>query len=244
MPSGKTERARSLGHTMELWKIWLLFIVPWGLYHFIYVLPQTQRLWTELVALTGDKKLAHKLLQRAIAKHWWRGQVYWYEIALASYKHHLAIKPRPQMSARKTVDRSASHYRPKTAYKAKNRPSTTPQPMKSASSPPPVPPSSQPVSPSGLRYGLKKPVKSTSQAKSYRPKTAYKPRNRSNSTPQVPRPTAREEAPIRLILKLDQLTRDRETSERLIDRAALRYPERSKQWCVEKVIFDLERDRH
>ncbi|MEM6837679.1 MAG: hypothetical protein AAF609_12585 [Cyanobacteria bacterium P01_C01_bin.120] len=205
-----------------------------SLYQWLVIYPKTQRLWQDLLWLTDDEKLAHKLVQRAVRKHFWRGQVYWYEIALASYRHHLATKRQPPASKGKG-------YRSKQPkYKPRNRPSAAPTPPETS-----TPPPSLPTSPSGLKYGLRKPRSSTPPAKNYQPKNpTYIPRNRHKPTPQVPRPPAREAEPIGLILKLDQLTKDRATSERLIDRAVLRYPERSKQWCVEKVIFDLKRDRH
>ena len=43
--------------------------------------------------------------------------------------------------------------------------------------------------------------------------------------------------------KLDSLTRDRRVSERLIERIAFNHPRRSKRWCVEKAIYDIQRDR-
>lgn len=39
------------------------------------------------------------------------------------------------------------------------------------------------------------------------------------------------------------LTRDRATAERLLALAREYNPHRSEQWCYEKVIYDLERDR-
>lgn len=43
--------------------------------------------------------------------------------------------------------------------------------------------------------------------------------------------------------RLDRLTRDRRVSERLIERIEFNHPDRSKRWCVEKAIYDLQRDR-
>lgn len=37
---------------------------------------------------------------------------------------------------------------------------------------------------------------------------------------------------------------DRSTAARLLDQAKLRHPDKSINWCMEKVIYDLERDRH
>ena len=47
----------------------------------------------------------------------------------------------------------------------------------------------------------------------------------------------------RLMRKLDHLTRDRRVSERLIERIAFNNPGRSKSWCAEKAIYDIQRDR-
>lgn len=39
------------------------------------------------------------------------------------------------------------------------------------------------------------------------------------------------------------LNGDRNTANRLLNLAKTRHPQNSVQWCAEKVIFDLERDR-
>lgn len=52
-----------------------------------------------------------------------------------------------------------------------------------------------------------------------------------------------DSVPPRLMNKLDSLTRDRRVSERLIERIAFNHPRRSKRWCVEKAIYDIQRDR-
>ena len=49
--------------------------------------------------------------------------------------------------------------------------------------------------------------------------------------------------PPRLMNKLHSLTRDRRVSERLIERISFNNPHRSKRWCVEKAIYDIQRDR-
>jgi hypothetical protein len=36
---------------------------------------------------------------------------------------------------------------------------------------------------------------------------------------------------------------DRRTAERLLTHLQERYPEKSEQWCIEKAIWDLRRDR-
>lgn len=52
-----------------------------------------------------------------------------------------------------------------------------------------------------------------------------------------------ESVPPRLMGELHRLTHDRRVSERLIERIAFNYPNRSRRWCVEKAIYDLRRDR-
>ncbi|GAP97743.1 hypothetical protein NIES2104_42900 [Leptolyngbya sp. NIES-2104] len=37
---------------------------------------------------------------------------------------------------------------------------------------------------------------------------------------------------------------DRAAAERLVDQMQRKHPERSRQWCIEKVKYDLQRDRH
>jgi hypothetical protein len=56
-------------------------------------------------------------------------------------------------------------------------------------------------------------------------------------------PHSSKAIPNHLMQKLDRLTRDRRVSERLIERIALEHPGRSRQWCVEKAIYDIQRDR-
>lgn len=49
--------------------------------------------------------------------------------------------------------------------------------------------------------------------------------------------------PGNLMRRLDRLTKDRRVSERLIERVEFNHPGRSKRWCVEKAIYDIQRDR-
>jgi len=56
-------------------------------------------------------------------------------------------------------------------------------------------------------------------------------------------PTSAKAVPENLMRRLDRLTRDRRVSERLIERVEFNHPGRSKRWCVEKAIYDLQRDR-
>lgn len=52
------------------------------------------------------------------------------------------------------------------------------------------------------------------------------------------------EFPTRLMYRLDDLTGEREISERLVRKVALNNPARNGQWCVEKALWDLQRDRY
>lgn len=49
--------------------------------------------------------------------------------------------------------------------------------------------------------------------------------------------------PSHLMRELDRLTRDHRVSLRLIERIEFSNPGRSKRWCVEKAIYDIQRDR-
>lgn len=61
----------------------------------------------------------------------------------------------------------------------------------------------------------------------------------------APRPQAKATAiPAGLIAKLDSYTYNRETSYRLVCQVAENNPGKSPQWCAEKALWDLERDRH
>lgn len=43
--------------------------------------------------------------------------------------------------------------------------------------------------------------------------------------------------------RLNELTHSAETSQRLVKHMQQMYPDKSLQWCVEKAIYDIERDR-
>ena len=43
--------------------------------------------------------------------------------------------------------------------------------------------------------------------------------------------------------RLDELTHSAETSRRLVKHMQQMHPDKSLQWCVEKAIYDIERDR-
>lgn len=62
-----------------------------------------------------------------------------------------------------------------------------------------------------------------------------KPRRRPRRKVSKPVPLSQELAML--------LNGDRTTAERLISSTRQQYPNRSEQWCREKAIYDLERDR-
>ncbi|WP_008313662.1 hypothetical protein [Leptolyngbya sp. PCC 6406] len=66
---------------------------------------------------------------------------------------------------------------------------------------------------------------------------------RVQASPQSLRSHSSDTVSPRLMGRLDRLTRDRRVSERLIERLAFDNPNRSKRWCVEKAIYDIQRDR-
>ncbi|MBD2019412.1 hypothetical protein H6F43_04335, partial [Leptolyngbya sp. FACHB-36] len=64
-------------------------------------------------------------------------------------------------------------------------------------------------------------------------------------TRSLPRnPTRLDQASRKLQRRLLTLLHDdRQAADRLLAQVKLRHPDRSTDWCVEKVIYDLERDR-
>jgi hypothetical protein len=44
--------------------------------------------------------------------------------------------------------------------------------------------------------------------------------------------------------RLVKLTRDENTAHRLVNNLLLKNPDRDANWCCEKAIYDLERDRY
>jgi hypothetical protein len=60
---------------------------------------------------------------------------------------------------------------------------------------------------------------------------------------RVRSPLGTSPVPGHLMQQLDRLTRDRRVSERLIENIAFNNPGKSKRWCVEKAIYDIQRDR-
>jgi hypothetical protein len=58
-----------------------------------------------------------------------------------------------------------------------------------------------------------------------------------------PTPQPKQDFSARAFYRLDTLTHNSETSQRLVERLQQRHPEKSLKWCVEKAICDIERDR-
>ncbi len=48
----------------------------------------------------------------------------------------------------------------------------------------------------------------------------------------------------RLWRQLVLLTKDEQVAHRLVRSLLLKYPDRDADWCCEKAIYDIERDRH
>jgi hypothetical protein len=67
-----------------------------------------------------------------------------------------------------------------------------------------------------------------------KPSKRFRSRSSAASTKAIPSHLMRE---------LDRLTKDRRVSERLIERIEFNNPGRSKRWCIEKAIYDIQRDR-
>lgn len=83
-------------------------------------------------------------------------------------------------------------------------------------------------------------------APAYRAPARPQSHRRPAPPPAVRQPAPRREqstAYARLRRKLDAMTHDRRASDRLIEGAMQRNPERDHWWATEKVISDLERDR-
>jgi hypothetical protein len=59
--------------------------------------------------------------------------------------------------------------------------------------------------------------------------------------PQIPTPTASSPAHHRLLTLLNG---DRRTAERLLIHTRRTHPDKPQSWHYEKIIYDLERDRH
>lgn len=66
---------------------------------------------------------------------------------------------------------------------------------------------------------------------------------RSGGSNQTRRASVANAVPSHLMRKLDHLTRDPRVSERLIERIEFNNPGKSKRWCAEKAIYDIQRDR-
>lgn len=72
-----------------------------------------------------------------------------------------------------------------------------------------------------------------------------RPSNKRTSNRRFSTPTNVTKANSKLQRKLLRLLHeDQRVADRLITQATFRYPDKSPDWYVEKVIYDLERDRH
>lgn len=90
------------------------------------------------------------------------------------------------------------------------------------------------------------PPKPRSAAPAYRPPAKPQAQRRPSPLPaerQPPPEWKQSAAYAKLRRKLDAMTHDRRASDRLIEGAMLRNPERDRWWATEKVISDIERDR-
>ena len=75
------------------------------------------------------------------------------------------------------------------------------------------------------------------------PAGAMRPPKRRFGSGATARPVMGNNAWPRSFHKLNELTRDRSTSERLIRHISQLHPGRSADWCIEKAVYDIERDR-
>lgn len=73
--------------------------------------------------------------------------------------------------------------------------------------------------------------------RNYRPRRSIKPKS-----PWLSR-AAKDMKRLPGFNRLNGLTRNVETTQRMIEYVAMRHPEKDQQWCIEKAIYDLERDR-
>jgi hypothetical protein len=79
------------------------------------------------------------------------------------------------------------------------------------------------------------------------PETVDEALKRCPKRPTVePKPKQRTIPPASEVTKykLYRLAKDWNTAFRLVEKLQFAYPDRSEQWCWEKAIYDLERDRH
>ncbi len=72
-----------------------------------------------------------------------------------------------------------------------------------------------------------------------------RPSNKRTSNRRLAAPTSAARANPKLHRKLlRRLHEDARVADRLISQATVKYPGKAPDWYVEKVIYDLERDRH
>jgi outer membrane biosynthesis protein TonB len=93
-----------------------------------------------------------------------------------------------------------------------------------------------------LRNQLKRGARKYKQV-SYQelPKAKPEPKPEPKSEPK-PEPKPKTPSAL-LMLRLERLTRSPATAKRLVESNQAKFPDRSLNWCCEKAIRDLERDR-
>lgn len=79
------------------------------------------------------------------------------------------------------------------------------------------------------------------QSKQTKPKQA-KPKQPKQPKQAKPK-QIKKDFPAKEFYRLDELTHNADTSRRLVEHVQQRHPDRSLKWCVEKAIYDIERDR-
>ncbi|MBD2258881.1 hypothetical protein [Pseudanabaena sp. FACHB-2040] len=147
--------------------------------------------------------------------------------------------------------RSSTQPKQETAVPP-STPATKPPsaPTPSASPPPPLPEPNWVKSETGFGNAggmiiYKKRPTPTKTTPAPQP-SATPPPQSSLSVPSTFHPSMlREEVeiPTSLLFKLDRYTYNRKLSERLVRQVAEKNPGKSGQWCAEKALWDLERDR-
>jgi hypothetical protein len=78
--------------------------------------------------------------------------------------------------------------------------------------------------------------------KRYQGRGRTKTRGRRISTPPSAQPRSVRSQTKRELLRL--VGGNQAVAERLVDQVQLRNPNHSEQWCWEKAIYDIQRDRH
>ena len=98
-----------------------------------------------------------------------------------------------------------------------------------------------------LPPGAIRPPKRRFSSEATPPQSEMRPPKRRFSSevtrPVRTQPAVGNRALSRSLRKLNELTRDRRTSERLVRHVSQMHPDRSVDWCIEKAVYDIERDR-